>query len=86
MAEMSEKGIVSSPGMDDPQAQSDRMGWTIPSGMPTGNSDRMDAMMGGGPVVGNQYDTDPLGEEYGAVTYPSGGGSASYDHAPTAKK
>lgn len=69
MADDNGKSKTTAPAMDDPQAQSDRMGWTIPPGMPTGNSDRMDAMMGGGPEVGNNFDEDPLGEEFKNVTY-----------------
>lgn len=67
------------PGMDDPQAQTDRSGWTIGAGMPTGNSDRVSVMAGGGPEVGNNYDEDPLGEEYKKVTYSSGGGGRTAD-------
>ena len=57
------------PGMDDDQAQEDRKGWKIPSGMPTGDNEVRAYSDGGGPEVGNPYDLDPMGEEYHPVTY-----------------
>jgi hypothetical protein len=58
------------PGMDDPQAAADRKGYQTTVDMVTGKGMVHAANDGGGPEVGNQYDADPMGEEYGAVTYP----------------
>lgn len=68
MADMGKSKTVA-PAMNEGQAQSDRVNWKIPAGMTTGNSDIVDALAGGGPEVGNNYDGDPLGENYGGVTY-----------------
>lgn len=59
------------PGMDDPQAAVDRRGYVIGVDMVTGKGVVAAANDGGGPSVGNAYDGDPMGEEYGAVTYPT---------------
>ena len=60
------------PGMDDGQAHRDRGGWTIPVEALTGPMP-YDWDDGGGPVVGNPYDGDAMGEEYHPVTYTGGG-------------
>ena len=59
------------PGMDDPQAAVDRRGYVIGVDMVTGKGMVAAANDGGGPEVGNAYDSDPMGEEYSPVTYPS---------------
>jgi len=59
------------PGMDDEQAQTDRHGWRTSVDFVTGKGMLVEAMSAGGPEVGNQFDTDPLGEEYSAITYPA---------------
>ena len=73
------------PGMDDAQAQADRRGWAIPVTMPTGQNEIAAVGANAGPEVGNQYDVDPMGEEYSAVTY-DGKSSGGVDSAPTEKK
>ena len=67
---------VKEPGMDEAQAQKDRQGFTTTVEMITGGMKKM-VGDGTGPEVGNQYDTDPLGEErnddlvYGPGTNPT---------------
>lgn len=74
------------PGMDDPQAATDRKGFVIGMDMVTGKGMVAAANDGGGPSVGSNYDTDPMGEEYNPVTFvqtePDWGGTGSV--APTA--
>ncbi len=74
------------PGMDDPQAAVDRKGYKITVDMVTGVGMVAAANDGGGPSVGNQYDSDPMGEEYSDVTFnrtePDWAGSGSV--APSA--
>ena len=65
---MAERNVE--PGMDDPQAAEDRRGWKTTVDMVTGKGLVAAANDGGGPEVGNQYDTDPMGEEYADVTFP----------------
>jgi hypothetical protein len=60
---------VNEPGMDDAQAQEDRHGWKTSVDMVTGKGRLAYFCDGAGPEVGNQYDPDPMGEEYNAVTY-----------------
>ena len=58
------------PGMDDPQAAADRRGFKTTMEMVTGAGMVVAMNDMGGPEVGNQYDVDPMGEDYSAVTYP----------------
>lgn len=74
------------PGMDDAQAAADRRGFRTTMEMVTGAGNVVATNDMGGPEVGNQYDADPMGEDYSAITYPSsepdwGGGAKS---APSA--
>jgi hypothetical protein len=65
-------GKVKEPGMDEGQAQKDRAGFRTTVENLTGGT-VMDAGDGGSAEVGNQYDTDPLGEERDdSLTYGSG--------------
>lgn len=66
MAEYSKKN---EPGMDDTQAQVDRGGWSTTVAMVTGTQPTVHFCDGAGQEVGNQYDYDPMGEEYSAVTF-----------------
>jgi len=74
------------PGMDDAQAAADRKGFRTTTEMVTGAGMVVAMNDMGGPEVGNQYDADPMGEDYSAVTYPTSepdwGGSGSV--GPTA--
>ena len=73
------------PGMDDPQAEADRKGWQTTVNMLTGAGERKDFTAGAGPEVGNNYDADPLGEEYGAVTYNTADGAGTSGGGPSAQ-
>lgn len=57
------------PGMNDEQAQRDRNGWETTADIVRGVPQMMHFCDQSGPEVGNPYDTDPMGEEYGAVTF-----------------
>jgi len=78
------------PGMDDPQAAADRRGFKTTVQMVTGAGDVVAMNDGGGPEVGNQYDADPMGEEYTAITFPSSepdwGGAGSVAPAATMER
>src|SRR5271165_1960871 len=76
------------PGMNHEQQRKDAAGYSTDLDMLTGGI-LCDAMMGGGPEVGNAYDKDPLGENRHMVTFTDevmpeggmgmGGGSDSND-------
>ena|ERR1035437_4735144 len=59
------------PGMNDQQAAADRKGFQTTMEMVTGKGRVVAANDGGGPEVGNPYDTTLMGEDYMPVTYPS---------------
>lgn len=76
---MTEKMKVLEPGMDDTQAQADRHGWMTTIDHVTGKDRLAYFCDGAGGEVGCQFDADPMGEEYSAVTYgpETGGGVRS---------
>lgn len=73
---------VQAPGMDDSQAQSDRVGWTRTQASVLGPGEPRDYQAMAGPEVGNQYDRDPMGEEYEAVTYTASEPDTKYTTGP----
>jgi len=60
------------PGMNQTQEEKDRAGFRIDVEMTTGGKSIPCDELPAGPEVGNPYDSDELGEEYGAVTYNGG--------------
>ena len=73
---------VQNPAMDDAQAQMDRVGWTRTQASVLGPGESRDYAAMAGPEVGNQYDADPMGEDYSAVTYRSSEPDTKYTTGP----
>lgn len=59
------------PGMNNPQRDADSKSWKIEPEMFFGGV-FSDPTMHSGPVVGNPYDADIMGEEREMITYPAG--------------
>jgi hypothetical protein len=75
------------PGMDDPQAQADRKGWQTTVASLTGAGEaNLSYEDRAGPEVGNNYDIDPLGEEYSPVTYTQSTSQGSASAGPSAQE